>query len=147
MKLSDDGEELIIRFEGFSSKPYICPAGYLTVGYGHLVKPGEDFSLGISQAEAHRLLERDVQGSCNAVNRLVTVPLEQCQFDALVSFVYNLGSGSFQRSTLRQKLNREDYEGAANEFSKWVYARGVKLAGLVLRREAERRMFVSATNQ
>lgn len=147
MKLSDDGEELIIRFEGFSSKPYICPAGYLTVGYGHLVKPGEDFSLGISQAEAHGLLERDVQGSCNAVNRLVTVPLEQCQFDALVSFVYNLGSGSFQRSTLRQKLNREDYESAANEFSKWVYARGVKLAGLVLRREAERRMFVSATNQ
>ena len=78
-----------------------------------------------------------------AVTRLVKVPLTQGKFDALVSFTFNLGGGALQRSTLRQKINRQDYEGAANEFLKWVRAGGAVSKGLVARRIAERNLFLA----
>jgi lysozyme len=77
-----------------------------------------------------------------AVLRHIRVPLEDGQFNALCSFVFNLGSGALQSSTLRRKINRGDYIGAANEFPRWVYAGGRKLKGLVRRREHERLMFI-----
>ena len=78
-----------------------------------------------------------------AVLRLCPVPLSQGQYDALVSFSFNLGAGALQSSTLRRKIMREDYEGAADEFPRWVFAAGLRLAGLVRRREAERALFLS----
>jgi GH24 family phage-related lysozyme (muramidase) len=86
---------------------------------------------------------RDLAPREVAVSRLITVPLNQNQFDALVSFVFNLGSGALQCSTLRRRLNAGAYLEAADEFPKWVYAGGRKLKGLVRRREAERILFLS----
>jgi lysozyme len=142
MKTTINGLELIKRFEGFAATPYLCPAGYPTVGYGHVVLAGEDFSGGVSQAQATDLLRADVRVSERAVQRLVSVPLEEYQFDALVSFTYNLGGGALQRSGLRRKLLRQEYIAAADEFPRWVYAGGRRLSGLIRRREAERALFL-----
>lgn len=133
--------DLVKRFEGFRSKPYRCPAGIATIGYGHT----EGVTLSdppITEEEAAALLHRDIQIFGAGVLRLVTVPLTQGQFDALVSFAYNVGLGNLQRSTLLRKLNAGDYAAAADEFSRWTRARGGQiLAGLVRRRTAERGLF------
>lgn len=144
MRLSERGEDLIIKYEGFSARPYICPAGKLTIGHGHVILPGEEerYVRGITRAEAETLLEMDALRASSAVTRLTKVPLAQGQFDALVSFIFNLGSGAYQRSTLRQKLNRGEYEDAAGEFKKWVYSRGRKLPGLIKRRNEEKSLFM-----
>ena len=139
-RTTDNGIELIKQFEGFSERVYICPAGYSTIGYGHVVRSNESFNE-ISEQEAEELLRRDLYKYEKAVLRFISVPLDDNQFDALISFTYNLGSGALQRSTLRAKLNRGDYEGAANEFSKWCMANGRKLKGLLLRRIKERELF------
>lgn len=141
MKTSEGGIELIKQFEGFRAKAYLCPAGVATIGYGHTggVAMGDT----IDEDEAEALLEADLRRFERSVARLVGVPLSQGQFDALVSFTFNLGGGALQRSTLRQKLNRGDYDGAAREFPKWCRAGGVKLAGLLRRRQAEMEMFLS----
>jgi GH24 family phage-related lysozyme (muramidase) len=139
LTISKEGLDLICRFEGFSPTIYICPAGYPTIGYGHLVteKNKERFLDGIDEDEALELLRTDVAIAERAVTRLIRVPLAQYQFDALVSFTFNLGGGALQRSTLRQKINRGDYSAAPTEFMKWVWAGGRKLRGLVKRRTAE----------
>jgi Phage-related lysozyme (muraminidase) len=142
--ITQDGIDLIKRFEGFSSTVYICPAGYPTIGYGHLVRSGESYTE-ISETEAEELLRKDVESAERAVLRLVNVPLTDGQFDALVSFTFNLGSGAFQRSTLRRKLNRHSYLLAAEEFGRWVWAGGHRLKGLVRRRRAERAVFLVVT--
>ena len=144
-RITEDGLRLIRRFEGFSATPYICPAGYPTVGYGHVVKPQEmeRFAAGITEDEANALLQKDVGVAERAVLRLISVPLTDGQFDALVSFTFNLGAGALQRSTLRRKINREEYAEAAPEFLKWVWAGGRKLKGLVRRREAEAALYLS----
>jgi GH24 family phage-related lysozyme (muramidase) len=136
MRLSNTGIALIKRFEGFSPMPYLCPAGYLTIGYGHLVGTG-NWGQGIGEEEAEALLRADVRIAERAVLRLIHVPLTQSQYDALVSFTFNLGSGALQRSTLRRKVNRSEHEAAAHEFAKWVFAGGKRLPGLVARRKAE----------
>lgn len=143
MNITPTGTQLIRRFEGFSPTPYHCPAGYLTIGYGHVVRAGEAWER-ITHEEAEALLMEDVQHAENAVKRLMTVPLTLGQYDALVSFTYNLGAGALQRSTLRRKLNRGDVLAAADEFPRWVWAGGIKLKGLVLRRAAERGRFLEA---
>lgn len=137
--ITQAGIDLIKRFEGFSHTVYICPAGYPTIGYGHVVKPQEreQFAGGITTAQAEVLLRQDVQTAERAVLRLITVPLTNGQFDALVSFTFNLGAGALQRSTLRRKLNRRDHAIIPAEFRKWVWAGGRKLEGLARRREAE----------
>ena len=135
--ITQNGLNLIKRFEGFSSTVYICPAGYPTIGYGHVVKDDEDFSAGISEAQAEALLRQDAAIAERGVLRLINVPLTNGQFDALVSFTYNLGGGALQRSTLRRKINREEHAEVPEQFMRWVWAGGRKLKGLVRRRQAE----------
>lgn len=137
--ISKDGLDLICRFEGFSPVIYICPAGYPTIGYGHLITEAnkEQFLDGVDEDEALELLRQDVGVAERAVLRLISVPLTQGQFDALVSFTFNLGAGALQRSTLRRKVNREEHDDVSAEFMKWVWAGGRKLKGLVKRRKAE----------
>jgi GH24 family phage-related lysozyme (muramidase) len=137
--VSKQGLDLICRFEGFSPVIYICPAGYPTIGYGHLITEvnKEQFLDGVDEDEALELLRKDVALAERAVLRLITVPLTQGQFDALVSFTFNLGAGALQRSTLRRKVNREEHHDVPAELMKWVWAGGRKLKGLVKRRAAE----------
>uniref|UniRef100_A0A6M3XRR4 Putative glycoside hydrolase n=1 Tax=viral metagenome TaxID=1070528 RepID=A0A6M3XRR4_9ZZZZ len=142
MQVSRDGIELITYFEGFRSLPYLDAAGHPTVGVGHLVRPGEDFSGGVTPDQARELLRLDLQDAESAVNRLIYIDLEQHQFDALVSFTFNLGGGALQRSTLRRCVNRGNHQEAADQFLRWVYAGGRKLRGLELRRMAERLMYL-----
>lgn len=134
---------LIKTFEGFSPKKYICPAGYSTIGYGHLIKNGENFPEFISEKEAENLLILDCKKFEPAVLKLIKAPLNENQFSALISFVFNLGAGALQSSTLRQKLNRLEYISAASEFPRWVYAGGKRLKGLLIRRLAEQKLFLS----
>jgi len=105
---------------------------------GHEV---EDFIDGITKEQASNLLKQDANLAEQAVGRFIRVALTDGQFDALVSFTFNLGSGALQRSTLRSKLNRKDYAGASREFSRWVWAGGRRLKGLVRRRHAEATLF------
>ncbi|WP_412057394.1 lysozyme [Bartonella sp. DGB2] len=135
--VSDKGLNLIKRFEGFSPTVYFCPAGYPTIGYGHVVKDNEEFSAGIDEAHAIALLRQDTVVAERAVLRLINVPLTSNQFDALVSFTYNLGGGALQSSTLRRKINRGEHNEAPEQFLRWVFAGGRKLKGLILRRQAE----------
>ena len=137
--ISKQGLDLICRFEGFSPVIYICPAGYPTIGYGHLITEAnkERFLDGVDEDEALELLRKDVALAERAVLRLITVLLTQGQFDALVSFTFNLGAGALQRSTLRRKVNRAEHDDVPAELMKWVWAGGRKLEGLVKRRKAE----------
>ncbi|MBB65534.1 MAG: muraminidase [Waddliaceae bacterium] len=139
--ITQNGLDLIKRFEGFSRTVYFCPAGYPTIGYGHVVKPYENFSAGIDEAQAEELLRQDAVIAERAVLRLINVPLTDGQFDALVSFTYNLGGGALQRSTLRRKINREEHADVPEQFMRWVWAGGRKLKGLIRRREAETEIY------
>ena len=137
-QLTAEGLALIQQFEGFSPVPYICAGGYETIGYGHVIRAGEWFpSAGINEAAAMALLREDVQQAASAVLRLIHIPLTDGQFDALVSFTFNLGSGALQRSSLRRKVNAQAHEHVPREFRRWVWAGGRKLRGLIRRREAE----------
>lgn len=140
MNISERGVELIKRFEGCRLVAYRCAANKLTIGWGHT---GADVREGmeIDIDEAERLLKMDLVIHENNVARLVRVPLLQNQFDALVSFEFNVGYGKFRSSTLLRKLNSGDYEGAGKEFIRWVYGGGRVLGGLVKRREAEFEMY------
>ena len=145
-RMTDEGLDLIKLYEGYSSSPYLCPANHWTIGYGAIwgmddKRVTEDHP-DINEDQADYLLRRDVKKSEMTVLRHIRVPLEDGQFNALCSFVFNLGSGALQSSTLRRKINRGDYIGAANEFPRWVFAGGRKLKGLVRRREHERLMFI-----
>ena len=137
---------LIREFEGLSLKAYLCPAGKLTIGYGHT---GSDVFAGkvISVAEAEELLEHDVAAFVPKVLALVHVPITQGMLDALVSFVYNLGTTKLGSSTLLKRLNSGDFDGAADQFRVWTKAtvkgKFVTLPGLIKRREAEKRAFLS----
>jgi lysozyme len=140
MKASHECVELIKRWEGFSPTPYLCPAGKWTIGYGS-IQGITQHTPAITQVEATDLLLNEMGRYEASVNRLITVPLTQGQFDALVSFTFNLGGAALQRSTLRSRLNRGQYDLASDEFPKWCYAGGRKLRGLLNRRLQERDMF------
>jgi lysozyme len=139
--------DLIIKFEGFSSVPYLCPASIPTIGYGSTrYADGTKVKLvdmAIAEDEAIELLKATLANYEKCINKNVKVPLSQNQFDSLVSFVYNVGCGNFEKSTLLKKLNKEDYIGASDEFVKWNKANGVPLRGLTARRLAERDLFLS----
>lgn len=141
MQLSRVGFSFIKSFEGFQSHVYLCPAGYKTIGYGHVLCKDEEFSTGISLFEAERLFWGDIRVAETAVQRLIAVSLRQGQFDALVSFAFNLGAGALQRSTLRRKINREEHDDVPQELIKWVWAGGKRLSGLIRRRQAEGVMY------
>ncbi|MFW6685997.1 lysozyme [Serratia marcescens] len=146
MQISKSGIELIKRFEGLRLKAYQDSVGVWTIGYGW-TQPVDGKKVGpgmqIVQATADRLLKCGVVQYEQGVNLLVKVKITQSQFDALVSFAYNLGLRSLSTSTLLKKLNAGDKQGAADEFGKWVNAGGKRLDGLVVRRAAEREMFLS----
>ena len=139
--LSDEGRELIRRFEGLNLSPYHDAVGYPTIGYGHLLSREKWVDLSqwpkITEEQADDLLKQDVHRFERAVSRLVRVPLSQGQFDALVSFSFNLGVEALQASTLRRVLNEGHYYQIPYELRRWVYAGGVKLYGLARRRNAE----------
>lgn len=138
MKISTDGLRLIARFEGFSTVPYVCPAGYWTIGYGHLADRAHR---PVTKEEAVVLLRQDATAAEAAVDKFIVAPLFQHQFDALVSFTFNLGSAALQRSSLRRIINRGEHEAVPGELLKWVFAGGRKLPGLARRRAAEARVY------
>lgn len=136
MKISQQGIDLIKRFEGFSPVAYLCPAGVWTIGHGHTADVHEGDSIDRDTAEDY--LREDLESAEGAVGKYVRVPLKQWQFDALVSFTFNLGAGNLYNSTLLKKVNRNpDDPTIRREFEKWVYAGGRVLPGLVERRKAE----------
>lgn len=140
MTTSLAGRALIESFEGLRLTAYQDIRGIWTIGYGHVgrdVPPG----LTITQAQADELLEADLQGAERAVNTFVKVPLTQNQFDALVSFTYNVGAGNLEHSTLLSLLNQGAYVGASAQFLAWDRAGGVISSGLTRRRLAERDLF------
>lgn len=147
MKTNDAGMNIIKSFEGYSGTVYLCPAGRWTIGWGSTWdKYGEPVTSShpdISEGEATVLLRREVTHSEKAIDRLVTAELTENMYSSCVSLIYNIGSGNFQSSTLRMKLNRGDYEAAADEFPKWRRSGGRILKGLVRRRKAERELFLS----
>ena len=138
-KINKEGLDLIKKYEGLKLKAYICPAGVLTIGYGHTktVKEGHV----IDEDMAERLLEQDLLMFEQGVSKLVKVPITHNMFSALVSFAFNLGLGNLKSSTLLKKVNAGDFDGAAKEFGKWVSAGGKKLPGLVKRRDEEALLF------
>lgn len=140
---------LIKNSEGLRLNAYYCPAHKLTIGYGHLLPETLDNQkMVITEAQASAFLSRDVLSAVTAVNKLIAVELTQNQFDALVSFVFNLGAGALLSSTLRTLLNKKDYAGAADQFLNWnkakVGGRLVALKGLTDRRRKERDLFLLA---
>jgi GH24 family phage-related lysozyme (muramidase) len=146
MQTSDKGISLIKQFEGCKLTAYQDSVGVWTIGYGW-TQPvdGKPIRAGmtIKQETAERLLKTGLVSYESDVSRLVKVGLTQGQFDALVSFTYNLGARSLSTSTLLRKLNGGDYAGAADEFLRWNKAGGNVLNGLTRRREAERALFLS----
>jgi lysozyme len=139
-RISKNGIDLIKSWEGCRANAYLCPAGIWTIGYGHTktVTPG----MKIDYTKADSLLLEDLKRFESAIRQLVKVPLNQNQFDALVSFTFNVGEGAFKGSTLLRLLNAGNYNAAAAQFGKWVYAGKKVLPGLVARREAEYQLFI-----
>ena len=171
MKLSKAGEDLMHRYEGFRNRPYLCPAHIHTIGYGHvlyqeqirlpMVRPPGKTQADIpvirkeyplkpednrvwTKEEINELFRTDVANFERGVLRLVPgCAGRQGSFDALVSFAFNAGLGNLQRSTIRMKANRGDWEGAAEAFMMWTKGGGKVLPGLVKRRKAEIALFLS----
>ncbi|MGD0737274.1 MAG: lysozyme [Terracidiphilus sp.] len=144
MQLSTKGLALLKNSEGFRSQSYLDVAGIRTIAYGHRILPTESFPNGIDEAQGAELLTGDVRVAENAVKRLVKVELVQCQFDALVDFVYNLGPRRLEASTLLRMLNIGRYGAAADELLRWDHAGAHENAGLKARREAEFMLWHSA---
>jgi lysozyme len=159
MSISEAGIQLIKSFEGCHNQPYKCPAVLWTIGYGRVLYPDQARLKTDQRAsyplrsehnrlwnadEIDALLEADLLRFSAGVLRLCPSSNDNsCHHDALVSFAFNVGLGNLQSSTLRQRYNRHDYDGAAEEFLKWTKAGGKVLNGLVRRREAERALFLS----
>lgn len=142
MEISQKGIDLIKRFEGFRSKPYKCPAGVWTVGYG-TTRGVTASTPEVNEEEAEALLRKDVAGFEKQLSYILPTTLKQNQYDAIVSFVYNLGVSAFQGSTLFRVIATFPNDNARirAEFGRWVHAGGKKLDGLVKRREAEARLY------
>ena len=146
MNISAKGLNLIKRFEGVHYTPYRCPAKLWTVGVGHLIGEGrvlpKSWNRTFTEEEVNALLIRDINRFERGVRMYIKVPLRQSEFDALCSFSFNLGLGTLQRSTLRQKINRGDKKSAAETLLRYCRAGGKILRGLQLRRQAEYNMFL-----
>ena len=146
MEVPQAAIDLAKRFEGFERKvkrgieisavPYICPAGFWTIGYGHLCDPKHS---PITEAEAEVYLARDLQSALTATLRYCPVMATESEgrLAAIVDFTFNLGAGRLQTSTLRRRVNLRDWVAATQELRRWVYGGGKVLPGLVIRRHAE----------
>ena len=139
MKISQEGLSLIKKFEGCELKAYHCAAGVPTIGYGST--HGVTMDMEITQEEADELLMDDVAKFEEAVTRAVKVPLEQNQYDALVSWTFNLGPSNLSSSTMLRVLNEGNYEEVPAQIKRWNKAGGKVLQGLIRRREAEALLF------
>ena len=139
MKCSEEGLSLIKKFEGCKLQSYLCAADVWTIGYGHTkdVKSGME----ITQEMADAMLAADIEEFEMYVEQAVTVPLTQCQFDALVAWTFNLGPSNLNSSTMLKVLNQAKYELVPNEIKRWNKAGGKVLEGLIRRREAEAALF------
>jgi lysozyme len=142
MRTSQKGVSLIRSFEGLRLKSYQDSVGVWTIGYG--ATRGISAGMTITNDQAERMLLNDIARFEPEIERLVKVTLNQAQWDALMSFTYNLGAANLASSTLLRLLNTGDYGGAAEQFPRWNKAGGQVLAGLVKRRAAERVMFLGA---
>ena len=141
MKTSDKGIEFIKRHEELRLKAYQCPAGVPTIGYGHT--KGVRLGQVITEAEAEKLLIQDLRVAEDEINRHL-LPLKQHQFDSLTSFVFNVGIGSFGRSTLLKRLKMDvNHPDIASQFNRWVYGGGKILPGLVRRRREEANLYTN----
>ena len=139
MKTSDEGISLIKKFEGCRLEPYFCSGNVLTIGYGHTKDVVENMSITEDTAEA--LLKEDLKDFEEQVSNLVKVELNQNQFDALIAWTFNLGSGNLSSSTLLKKLNNSEYGEVPEQIKRWNKAGGKVLEGLIRRREAEALLF------
>lgn len=138
--------DFIIPFEGFRANPYKCPADVWTIGYGTTRGVTEN-TKPITEDRARYLMIEDLKEINADINHVVKTLVNKNQKIALLSFVYNLGVGNLRTSTLLRKLNHHDFEGAAKEFGKWIYAGGKVLAGLVKRRKAEADLFLKSVEE
>ena len=131
---------LVREFEGLNLKAYRCPAGVLTIGYGHTygVEEGDT----VTQDEAERILKRDLKGFAAETAQYVKVPVTEGQYIAILDFVFNFGVSKFRHSTFLKKLNFGDYDGAGKEILKWKYSNGKVLPGLERRRKSEYDLFM-----
>lgn len=141
LTVSAAGRQFIKNQEGFSPTPYADAGGH-SIGYGHFIQPGENFT-SMTEQQASNQFDVDLIPVEDAINTLVTVPINQNQFDALADFIYNDGINAFRNSTLLRKLNAGDYQGAADEFSRWVYSAGQVNPALQARRQAEQSTFTA----
>ena len=139
MKLGEKGTEILKYFEGCRLEAYQDSVGVWTIGYGHTKGVLEGMT--ITQEGAEQLLQTELEEYEGYIEKYVTVPLTQNQFDALVCWVYNLGPTNFKNSTLLKELNAGNYNAAGQEITRWNKAGGKVLAGLVKRREAEAQLF------
>lgn len=157
MELSPAGLGLIERVEGAKLEMYRDQAGLPTIGVGHKLTQSElssgklniggmlcNWRVGLSEGEVKSLLEQDVASAARAVGTVVTVPLTQPQFDALVSMCFNIGNEAFTHSTLVKTLNQGDYAGVPLQMRRWIYSGGIILQVLIMRREAEITRWLSA---
>ena len=143
MKISPRGLSLIKRHEGMRLHANRCPAGIWTIGIGHTgddVAPDSE----IDEEDAERLLDDDLSVAYAAIEQLVDVPLNQNEFDALCSLIFNIGREAFKSSTLLKLLNQDQRYPAAQQFLRWVHAGREVLPGLVARREEERALFLES---
>lgn len=147
LSISDAGIAFIARFEGFSANAYNDVGGKPTIGYGHLITGNEDFdtSKGITKQFALELLRKDARFAENGVRNATKVKLTQNQFDALVSFTFNLGVGAYRSSTLLKELNAGNYQEVPNQLSRWVFVNKERVRGLVRRRREEALLFSSSS--
>ena len=147
MKLSSRGIEVIKYYEGVKKQPYRCPAGLWTIGVGHLIGDGSvlpsNWNRTFTIGEIDALLAKDVARFERGVSRLCPVSMSQGVFDGLVCFSFNLGLGALQRSTVRQKINRGDTEGAVKSLLKYNKASGKVMQGLTNRRKSEAALMLS----
>jgi lysozyme len=141
MRMSEAGLNLLKRSEGYRGRVYMDIAGVRTIGYGHRLLPGETFADGITMAAGDVLLAKDLAIAEANVERLVKVPLTQGQFDALVDFVFNLGSGRLASSTLLKYLNANNYKEAGLQLLEWDHSGSVIVVALETRRKAEFALF------
>jgi lysozyme len=146
MQASQKAINLIKQFEGCRYHPYRDSVGLWTVGYGHLIGDGKSLPSGdnriFTQEEIDSFLVNDLTRTESGINMLLKVPVTQNQYDALCSFCYNLGVGTFQKSTLLKDINAKMWDAAANDLLKFHFAGGVSQPGLVKRRQAEHDLFI-----
>ena len=141
--ITQRGLDFIKQFEAFSEYFYYCPANKKTIGYGHVVLPSEQIEEPLSEEDGEILLRKDVGKAERAVLRNTKVPLTDGQYDALVSMTFNAGGGAYQRSQIRMRVNRGDFEEAAEWFPRsFITANGRIVHGLIRRRLDEREMFI-----